>query len=285
MHTRYGATHFHLGEQRAYCIFDHTALCRALLERSGARVLRARIQGLKDNTVLTSAGPQRAAALIDASGWPAAMASKRRPELANPARLTPAIEADIPGSGHGIHFYVDARITRTGYGWVFPAGNELRVGVGTYRRDEDLKAALQRFLEQLGVKGRPARGGMIPSFERPAVVDGIFMAGDAGGHCLPLTAEGIRFALHYGAHAGQVVRRMLDGDIEREEAEQLHRAAVARLGRTRRTLRAVQRATGPTPDLAFHLLARLLAGRALRTPFLTRYGYPAPPPHQRCDCR
>src|SRR5690242_20304303 len=57
VHTAHGTTHHPL--RRPFCIFDHGALCRLLLAMSGARVLRARVQGLAEDgrTVLTSAGP------------------------------------------------------------------------------------------------------------------------------------------------------------------------------------------------------------------------------------
>ena len=32
----------------------------------------------------------------------------------------------------------------------------------------------------------------------PAAEDGVFFVGDSAGHCLPLTAEGIRTALYFG---------------------------------------------------------------------------------------
>jgi hypothetical protein len=42
------------------------------------------------------------------------------------------------------------------------------------------------------------QGNWIPHRLRPATEDGIFFAGDSAGHCLPLTAEGIRTALYFG---------------------------------------------------------------------------------------
>src|SRR5262249_6505691 len=46
---------------------------------------------------------------------------------------------------------------------------------------------------------------------RPAAVDGIFFTGDSAGHCLPLTAEGIRTALYFGLACGTELRAVADG--------------------------------------------------------------------------
>ena len=39
----------------------------------------------------------------------------------------------------------------------------------------------------------------------------MFFAGDSAGHCLPLTAEGIRTAFYFGIAAGRELRAVLDG--------------------------------------------------------------------------
>ena len=44
----------------------------------------------------------------------------------------------------------------------------------------------------------------------------MFFVGDSAGHCLPLTAEGIRTALYFGIACGRELRAVLDGrqDVE-----------------------------------------------------------------------
>ena len=46
----------------------------------------------------------------------------------------------------------------------------------------------------------------------------MFFAGDSAGHCLPLTAEGIRTALYFGLACGRELRAVLDGRRSREQA-------------------------------------------------------------------
>ena len=45
------------------------------------------------------------------------------------------------------------------------------------------------------------QGNWIPHKLRKATDDGVFFAGDSAGHCLPVTAEGIRTAFYFGARA------------------------------------------------------------------------------------
>jgi flavin-dependent dehydrogenase len=55
------------------------------------------------------------------------------------------------------------------------------------------------------------QGNWIPHRLRPATEDGVFFVGDSAGHCLPLTAEGIRTALYFGVACGRELRAVLDG--------------------------------------------------------------------------
>jgi flavin-dependent dehydrogenase len=62
------------------------------------------------------------------------------------------------------------------------------------------------------------QGNWIPHALRDATEDGVFFAGDSAGHCLPLTAEGIRTALYFGLACGRELRAVLAGQRTREEA-------------------------------------------------------------------
>ena len=46
----------------------------------------------------------------------------------------------------------------------------------------------------------------------------MFFAGDSAGHCLPLTAEGIRTAIYFGLACGRELRAVLEGRAAREQA-------------------------------------------------------------------
>ena len=62
------------------------------------------------------------------------------------------------------------------------------------------------------------QGNWIPHKLRAATGDGIFFVGDSAGHCLPLTAEGIRTAFYFGIACGRELRRVVEGRANPETA-------------------------------------------------------------------
>ncbi len=62
------------------------------------------------------------------------------------------------------------------------------------------------------------QGNWIPHRLRAATAGGVFFAGDSAGHCLPLTAEGIRTAFHFGLALGRELRAVVEGRATREAA-------------------------------------------------------------------
>ena len=94
------------------------------------------------------------------------------------------------------------------YGWVFPKGDQLTVGVIAARGQGDAtKAYLREFVARLGLSGFPAvhDSGHLTrcrSDRSPLRRDRVIVAGDAAGLLDPWTREGISFALRSGALAG-----------------------------------------------------------------------------------
>ena len=62
------------------------------------------------------------------------------------------------------------------------------------------------------------QGNWIPHRIRDGVEDGVFFAGDSAGHCIPLTAEGIRTAWYFGIACGRELRKVLEGRSTRAAA-------------------------------------------------------------------
>ena len=62
------------------------------------------------------------------------------------------------------------------------------------------------------------QGNWIPHKLRAATQDGVFFVGDSAGHCLPLTAEGIRPAFYFALALGRELRHVLAGRATREQA-------------------------------------------------------------------
>jgi flavin-dependent dehydrogenase len=123
--------------------------------------------------------------------------------------------------------WIDRRYVPAGYGWSFPARDELRIGVGSFDprfhvRDTTLLLTndldRERPGAELGAQQHEYQGNWIPHKIRSAAEGGVFFAGDSAGHCLPLTAEGIRTALYFGIALGRELRAVVDGRQSRERA-------------------------------------------------------------------
>jgi len=70
----------------------------------------------------------------------------------------------------------------------------------------------------LGKEPNEYQGNWIPHKLRQATESGVFFAGDSAGHCLPLSAEGIRTALYFGIALGRELRGVVAGRQSRAEA-------------------------------------------------------------------
>jgi flavin-dependent dehydrogenase len=134
------------------------------------------------------------------------------------APLSRGLEVHPHGSGRDLELWVDRSYVPAGYGWSFPAGDETRVGVGSFDPRFHVKEPTVRLAGDLERDAVRYQGNWIPHKLRPATEDGVFFAGDSAGHCLPLTAEGIRTAWHFGIACGRELREVVDGRASREDA-------------------------------------------------------------------
>jgi len=95
------------------------------------------------------------------------------------------------------------------YGWVFPKGDRLTVGVIAARgHGEATKRYLREFVDRLGLAGYESvrDSGHLTrcrTDESPLRKGPVVVAGDAAGLLEPWTREGISFALRSGALAGE----------------------------------------------------------------------------------
>lgn len=95
------------------------------------------------------------------------------------------------------------------YGWVFPKGDRLTVGVIASRgQGEATKAYLREFVDRLGLAGFEAvqDSGHLTRCrcdDSPLRKGQVIVAGDAAGLLDPWTREGISFALRSGTLAGE----------------------------------------------------------------------------------
>ena len=204
-----------------FSTFDYPQLCALLWEQSGeAEFETAKVDGRDGFVVRTDRGAVTAPLVVDALGWRRVLGSGANVQppdapLSRGLEVHPAIE----GPTHpDLELWIDPRYVDAGYGWSFPARDELRIGVGSFDPRDPVKQPTLRLVEDVAAQPLGYQGNWIPHRLRPAAEDGVFFAGDSAGHCLPLTAEGIRTAFYFGIALGRELRAVLDGRRDRAEA-------------------------------------------------------------------
>ncbi len=119
--------------------------------------------------------------------------------------------------------HIDFGAVPWGYGWIFPRGGRVSIGVaGLRRRDTDFRAAARAFVEANCVSGAfeqiAWRGHPIPfgDFEPRPGRGNVLLVGDAAGFAEPVTGEGIAYALESAElAAGAATRALAAGKPER----------------------------------------------------------------------
>jgi geranylgeranyl reductase family protein len=164
-------------------------------------------------------------------------------------RRAPALEAEVwVDDAVFARFAGPARfdfgVIPAGYGWVFPKGAHLSIGVATTRRGGvNLPAVLARYLDTLDLGRSPrveTHGFLIPlTPRREGFAKGrVLLTGDAAGFADPLTGEGITAAIESGTLAA---RAILDGAGEPARVAARYERALADLLRELRLGRLLAR--------------------------------------------
>jgi menaquinone-9 beta-reductase len=233
-----------------FSTFDYRTLCALLRAQGDAEFETAKVDGRTGSVVHTDRGDLSAPLIVDALGWRRVL-SRAEPGIQPPeARLSRGLEVHPSGSGADLELWLDPSYVRAGYSWSFPAGDELRVGVGSFDPRDHVKEPTVRLAGDLDVPAVRYQGNWIPHQMRPPVEDGIFFAGDSAGHCLPTTAEGIRTALYFGLACGRELRAVVAGSQDRAAALARYAAFCDRHERAFRWLLRVQSLVSranPTP--------------------------------------
>jgi len=213
VHTPHGSARLDL--PWTFSTFDYPELCALLFEQSDCAFETAKVDGRTGGTVHTDRGDVTAPLLVDALGWRRVLGRGHQPP---DAPLSRGLEVHPYGSGEAMEIWIDRRYVPAGYGWSFPARDELRIGVGSFDPRFHVKDTTVELSEDLGRDPVRYQGNWIPHRLRPATEDGAFFAGDSAGHCLPLTAEGIRTAFYFGIACGRELRAVVEDRRTRDEA-------------------------------------------------------------------
>ena len=198
--------------------FDYRELCAALAAQGDFEFETAKVDGRHGTTVLTDRGELEAPLVVDALGWRRVLAEEGVYQPPD-APLSRGLEVHPNGSSGDLEVWIDRRYVPAGYGWSFPADKEVRVGVGSFDPRFHVKDTTVLLAEDLELPPVRYQGNWIPHRLRDATAPGpIFFAGDSAGHCLPLTAEGIRTAFYFGIALGRELRAVVEGRQSRESA-------------------------------------------------------------------
>jgi flavin-dependent dehydrogenase len=209
IHTPHASAQWNL--PWSFSTFDYRVLCGLLADQGGDFDFEtATVERRTADGVLTDRGEIRAPIVVDALGWRRVL-SEGDPIQPPDAYLSRGLEVHPQGTGDDLEIWIDRAIIPAGYGWSFPADHEVRVGVGSFIPRDHVKAPTVKLAEDLQRDVDGYQGNWIPHRLREATEDGVFFVGDSAGHCLPLTAEGIRTALYFGLAAGREIRGVLAG--------------------------------------------------------------------------
>jgi len=200
----------------SFSTFDYRTLCELLFEQGDASFETAKINGRTATTVHTDRGDLTAPLVVDCLGWRRVLGSSgyQPPD----APLSRGLEVHPGGASDDLEIWIDRSYVPAGYAWSFPAKDEIRVGVGSFEPRDHVKESTVRLAQDLERDAVRYQGNWIPHQLRRATEDDIFFVGDSAGHCLPLTAEGIRTAFYFGIACGSELRRVIDGRVTRRGA-------------------------------------------------------------------
>jgi flavin-dependent dehydrogenase len=278
VHTRSRTSRWQL--PWSFSTFDYRELCALLYDQADAAETEfetATVTGRDGLTVHTDRGSLTAPLVIDALGWRRVLSNATPIQPPN-ARLSRGLEVHPAGAGEELELWIDHRYVRSGYAWSFPAREEVRIGAGSFWPANHVKEPTVRLAGEKGLPPEGYQGNWIPHQLRAAVEDDVFFAGDSAGHCLPLTAEGIRTALYFGLACARELRSVREGRITREQALTRYGAFSDAHARKYNWLLRVQRAIGQlTPTPVPRILSQSLESRRFATWSFEHYLAIAPP--------
>ncbi len=281
MHTPHGDTRYRL--PWTFSTFDYRELCELLWRDCEARFETATVIGRavaanRDGArqIETDRGLLSSPLVVDALGWRRVLAAGERYQPPA-APLSRGLEVHPKGSGEDLEIWIDRRYVPAGYGWSFPAKDELRIGIGSFDPRFHVRETTELLAEDLGQERFGYQGNWIPHKLRGATGDGVFFAGDSAGHCLPLTAEGIRTALYFGIALGRELRGVIEGRQSRETAAARYAAFNDSHEWKFRSLLQVQRLIPHVPPRLLGPLLRLMGSKRFVDWSFNHYLRIAPP--------
>ncbi len=153
----------------------------------------------------------RARAVIGADGASSRVAKTCIPgakELPNVFAYHEIVETpdDPDFDGKRCDVYYQGECSPDFYGWVFPHGSQISVGMGTAHKGFSLRKSVEKLRNSAGLQGASTvrtEGAPIPlkTLKRWDNAENIVVAGDAAGAVAPASGEGIYYAMLSGRFA------------------------------------------------------------------------------------
>ena len=221
VHTAHGS--IRLKTPWSFSTFDYRTLCDLMWSECDAQFETAKVNVRAESSepgriaVDTDRGVIESPLVVDALGWKRVLAAGAHYQPPD-APLSRGLEVHPPDRSDEFEIWINRRYVPAGYGWSFPAADEVRVGVGSFDPNFPVREPTDLLADDIGAGKSAYQGNWIPHKLRPATGDGVFFAGDSAGHCLPVTAEGIRPALYFAAALGRELRAVYAGEQSREQA-------------------------------------------------------------------
>lgn len=193
--------------------------------------------------IVTDTERHRASYLIFAEGANARLSNQFWPD---DRVLIPSLESEVFLSSAEMARYAgvarfDFDVLPSGYGWLFPKGDHVSVGIASFaNKNEHLQKLFDAYKATVGVPPdaleRNRRGYIIPIKPRqgPMMKQRMLLVGDAAGFADPVTAEGFSYALKSGLEAGKAIVRgrnpeevatLYQAGIERDVVQELNVAS------------------------------------------------------------
>ncbi len=268
LHTSGTAIRFNLRDP--YVTFDYSTFCQAMLAQTDAEFRQVRATELHGNRVITEHGAVSARFVVNAAGWrlqasqgvAASYMAGYGLETELPLRLPPL---------SGLQFYFEKRVVANGYAWVFPCGDRVRIGIGSFTPNVKLRPRLKAFLDRFDLEIGETHGGVLAIRKTEPLTAAVFYVGDAAGQCLPVTGEGIRTAIFHGIHCGRAIANALAGRFTPEEARALYRAQVYSMDRFHARLLTLQTLAARTPEFLLAWVGYICSARPLTRRIMHKY--------------
>ena len=185
-----------------FSTFDYRTLCERLADQGRFAFETAKVDGRTGQVVHTDRGDIRAGLIVDAPRL-AAGARGAGDNIQPPdALLSRGLEVHPHGAAATWRSGSTARTCPPATAGA--SRRAMRCGSASARSTRASTSASRPCGCATDLSAEPVRyqGNWIPHALRNATEDGVFFVGDSAGHCLPLTAEGIRTALYFG-HRGR----------------------------------------------------------------------------------